>query len=185
MNKVIMGVAAALFLTMGILGAQRSVADGDDEGRGRGRTDVAPVTNASYIEECGSCHMAYQPGLLPARSWRKLMDGLADHFGDSAELEPDQRSRLTQYLVENSADNSSYRRSRKMVRSLRGGEAPIAITKVPYFVRKHDEIPRRMVRDNPKVKSLSNCMACHRRADKGSYSEREIDIPGFGRWEDD
>ncbi len=33
--------------------------------------DVAPVKNALYLEECGACHFAYQPGLLPSRSWKK------------------------------------------------------------------------------------------------------------------
>jgi hypothetical protein len=28
-------------------------------------------------------------------------------------------------------------------------------------------------------------MACHTKADKGSYSEREINIPNYGKWEDD
>ncbi|MDH5218993.1 MAG: diheme cytochrome c, partial [Gammaproteobacteria bacterium] len=48
--------------------------------------DVAVVTDSLYKEECSACHMAYQPGLLPARSWEKMMDNLADHFGENAEL---------------------------------------------------------------------------------------------------
>jgi hypothetical protein len=35
--------------------------------------DVAPVKNALYLEECGACHFAYQPGLLPSRSWKKML----------------------------------------------------------------------------------------------------------------
>jgi len=51
-------------------------------------------------------------------------------------------------------------------------------------VQKHEEVPARLIRDNPKVGSLSNCAACHTRADTGSFSEREIDIPEYGPWKD-
>ena len=37
----------------------------------RPRQDVAPVQSAAYQEECGGCHFAYQPGLLPAASWQR------------------------------------------------------------------------------------------------------------------
>jgi hypothetical protein len=26
-----------------------------------------------YLNECGSCHTAYAPGLLPARSWKRML----------------------------------------------------------------------------------------------------------------
>jgi hypothetical protein len=34
--------------------------------------EVKPVTDKTYRAECGDCHFAYQPGLLPAQSWEKL-----------------------------------------------------------------------------------------------------------------
>jgi hypothetical protein len=49
---------------------------------------VPPVTHAATLKECGECHMAYQPGLLPAASWNRIMDGLADHFGENASVLP-------------------------------------------------------------------------------------------------
>jgi len=145
---------------------------------------VAPVENAEYTEECGSCHMAYPAGLLPAESWRVMMAGLDDHFGDNAELDAPTNRALTDYLVANSADMSSYRRSRKLMRSLPVSMAPLRITDLPYFRHEHDEIPSRLVAKNPDVGSLSNCVACHRRGERGSFSERDIHIPGFGRWDD-
>ncbi len=166
------------------------VAQGDDDddwriGQSWKRTaDVAPINNPDYVEECGDCHMAFSPGLLPARSWKKLMGGLEDHFGDNAELDPDTQTVLTQYLLDNSADSSDYRRSRKVMRSLASNQTPLRITKVPYIQHEHDEIPARMITDNIDVGSLSNCMACHQQADKGSFSERDIAIPGYGSWDD-
>ena len=73
--------------------------------------DVAPVTNKQYQAECSACHMAYPPGLLPARSWQKLMGGLSNHFGDDASLAEQTRQALTEYLVLNAADKSDYRRA--------------------------------------------------------------------------
>jgi len=34
------------------------------------------------------------------------------------------------------------------------------------------------------VKSLLNCISCHKTADKGYYGERNIIIPNFGKWKD-
>lgn len=170
--------AASLLLAAGIVMAD------DDWGWSRRGPDVAPVNNELYLNECGSCHFAYQPGLLPARSWRKLMGSLADHFGENAELDSETQKQLTDYLTMHAAETSNTRRSAKILRSL-GKETPLRITEVPYIHYKHREIPMRLIRDNAKVRSLSNCAACHTRADSGSYAEREIVIPGVGRWEDD
>ena len=159
----------------------------DDEGMSgffKKQKDVAAVTDPAYQEECGSCHFAYQSGLLPARSWEKVMDGLADHFGDNAELDADVQKKLTDYLVINSADKSSYRRSQRLLRSLPADQAPTRITELPYFKHEHREIRPNLITGNKEVGSLSNCQACHRTADTGSYSEREINIPGFGKWDD-
>lgn len=160
--------------------------DGRDERANRSSRapDVAPIANPQYAAECGECHMVYSPELLPERSWRKLMSGLEDHFGDNAELAADTRDQITEYLVANSAEHASSRRPQKILRSLSATDTPLRITETPYMRRKHDEVPDRYIAANDKVRSLSNCSACHRRAENGSFAEREIDIPGVGRWED-
>jgi hypothetical protein len=160
-------------------------ADDDSYSRRGKRADVAPVRNALYAKECGSCHFAYPPGLLPARSWQKLMGNLADHFSDNAELPQEDAVAIADYLVKNAADRSNYRRSVKIADSLTARQTPLRITQVPYIAGKHREIPARLVTGNPKVKSLSQCAACHTKAEAGSFSERDINIPGYGRWEDD
>ena len=41
----------------------------------------------AYTQECASCHTAYPPGLLPAPSWRRLLNNLPRHFGTDASLD--------------------------------------------------------------------------------------------------
>ena len=182
----VMGIALGLIVVSGLV-----LSDDDDHERGEGkslwsksRLDVAPVDNAFYKEECGSCHFPYQPGLLPARSWRKMMTELDNHFSENAELETADAQRLTAYLTENAADTSNYKRSRGMMRSLNKNDVPLRISTTRYFKRKHHELPTRMVKGNPKVRSFSNCELCHTRAAQGSYNEHQVKVPGFPGWED-
>jgi len=147
---------------------------------------VAAVHSQLYRMNCAECHFAYQPGFLPRRSWQALMEisALQDHFGDNAELDASDSRSVLAYLVENAADDADYKRSKKMMRSIRVDETPLRITEVAYFKRKHDDISLRWVTGNSKVKSWSNCLACHSTAETGSFEEDDVLIPGYGRWED-
>lgn len=142
--------------------------------------DVAPVSNDLYAKECGACHFAYPPGLLPTRSWERLTANLSDHFGGNAELAPEDLKALTDYLVNNAADKVASGRSARIAHSIQADQTPLRVTEVPYIKREHQEIPARMITGNPKVKSLSNCSACHTRAEAGSFDEHEVRVPGYG-----
>ena len=148
------------------------------------KNEVAQVDDALYKEECGSCHFPYQPGLLPEASWHKLMKptALEDHFGDNAELDEEDSAHILNILVNNSADKSDYKRSKKIMASLRSDAAPIRIIETPYIRRKHHDIPDKLVKDNPKVKSLSYCDNCHKKADEGNYDDDTVVIPNHGNW---
>ena len=150
----------------------------------RHSTETAMSTNPVYQNECGSCHMAYPPGLLPENAWRKLMSGLDNHFGDNAELDATSRQAITAFLVNNSADQSNTGRSKRFAASGKGDAIPLRISALPYFKREHREIPARLVTGNKDVLSFSNCNACHKKAAQGSFRERDIHIPGHGRWDD-
>jgi len=139
---------------------------------------LAPqVSNPKWKTECGACHMAYPPSLLPERSWRKMMSGLERHFGQDASLDAATVKEITDFLVNNSADRASSRRGSKVMRSLDASDTPLRITETPWFVRKHDEVPTR-VWARPKVRSAANCSACHPGAERGDYSEHGVRIPG-------
>jgi hypothetical protein len=137
------------------------------------------TANKVYQEECGACHLAYPASFLPEKSWNKIMSGLDDHFGESAELDMQTNQVLTSYLAKHSMRKDIFNR---MLRNFPSG-APTRITELPYFIRKHNEIPERMVKNNSEVGSFSQCDKCHRGAATGNFEEDDVSIPGFNGWE--
>lgn len=165
-------------------------ADDDEHSHRNRRADRAPASaplavqratypavgvEATYREECGSCHLAYPPGLLPSTSWGALLQGLDAHFGQNAELDPATRTELGQWLAANAAERGSHRKSAKVLRSL-GGAAPLRLTDVPYLRRKHHEV-RAAVFARPSIGSRANCSACHPGAERWDFDEDTVSIP--------
>ena len=130
---------------------------------------VPPITDNLVQKECGSCHMAFQPAFLPVRSWERIMDGLADHFGEDATLPADQTAAIRTYLTENAGDVKQRGLARKYLRWVEPGAAPLKITENPAFLREHD-FPNQVWMD-PKVVTKSNCLACHVQADQGNFDD--------------
>lgn len=148
--------------------------------------EIVPVDNKQYQAECGSCHFAYQPGLLPTKSWEKLLaaDALSKHFGENAELDKETLTAIFDYATANAADKSFHKRSRKIAQSTATEDAPLRITDVRYIKRKHHEIPEKMIKGNKDVKSLSYCDTCHTQAAKGVFDSDTVKIPNFPDWDD-
>jgi len=147
--------------------------------------ELVPVDNKLYKQECGSCHFAYQPGLLPSKSWQKLLthEALSSHFGEDADLDADTLKAISDYALANAADKSYHKRSRKIAIATAQGEPPLRITEVRYIKRKHHNIPEKMIKGNKEVKSLSNCDACHTQAAEGVFDADTVKIPNFATWE--
>jgi hypothetical protein len=159
---------------------EREGREGRGRSEGRGASGGVPSLLASpagalYAKECGSCHLAYPPGMLPAASWQRMMQGLDRHFGQNAELDPQAQAELTAWLVDNAAESGSDRKSRKILSSL-GGGAPLRISETPYFQRKHDEVSAGVLA-RPSVKTWANCGACHGGAKEWDFSEDRVKIP--------
>ncbi len=112
------------------------------------------------------------------------MHNLENHFGENAELDAQTAADIEAYLGKHAADHDPGRFSRSILRSVRAASTPLRISETAFFKHKHREIPSRMVKDNPKVRSFSNCLSCHRMAEQGSFDEDGVRIPGYGRWED-
>ncbi len=140
--------------------------------------EVLPMpASRLYVEECGSCHTAYAPTYLPARSWRKLMLELDRHFGEDASLAGADRDLLLGQLEQLAGDGPRGvpAITNRNVRTA-SGEPVLRVTEMPFFGYMHDEVPSSIWR-RAKIGGKSNCIACHPRADEGRYFEREIVIP--------
>jgi hypothetical protein len=129
---------------------------------------VPVVDNAVYSEACGgSCHMVSPPGLLPAQSWERVLLSLDDHFGKKIELSRSQTKELFRYLLNNAAGRVDFAVSNAIVLGFSG--VPLRITELPYFQSKHQGVA-----STAKSGSLSDCRACHSRAEQGSFAKKEI-----------
>jgi len=132
--------------------------------------------NAQWRDECGSCHLAFHPSLLPARSWTRLMNEQAQHFGADLGFDAPTSAALLAFMTANSADLKLTEPAFKIGASLNPGESPLRITETPYWVRKHSEITAAEWKQ-PLVKSKANCAACHLDADAGTFEDAAMQMP--------
>lgn len=128
----------------------------------------------AYRDECGDCHYAFHPSLLPAASWSSIMAGLDDHFGEDATLDDATRNTIAAWLTANAAetwDTKAANRFRNV-----SAEQPLRITATRFWDRRHHDIER-AVFERRTVGSKVNCIACHRDADTGLFADQSIAIP--------
>lgn len=182
-HSVLVGGAAVLVAAtaMFIFGSVLSVIGGTAFVRADDDERLAPLTkvDATWQAECSACHMAYPPGLLPWRAWEAMLGSLDDHFGENATLSPAQTAAVAAFLRRNAADVGQNRLSRKLAASASGAAAPVRISTLPYIRREHDEISAATFA-RPEVGGRANCVACHRGAERGDFSEDDVDIPTKG-----
>lgn len=130
--------------------------------------------NATYRAECGGCHWAYHPSLLPRASWASLLGGLEDHFGEDATLGTGEVTEIAAYVERFAAEAWDTEAANRLATT--SSDAPMRITRSPYFVRKHREIDPEVFK-RAGIRSNGNCIACHRDADSGRFDDQAIDIP--------
>lgn len=147
----------SLLLTLGLAGP----AAADDDERGMPR----PVPPA-YSTECGSCHLAFPPGALPAASWKHIMAGLDKHYGSNASLDDATRRQLDTWLQ---AHAGTWKRVAETPPEDR-------ITRSAWFQRKHRHV-RDAVWTHASVKRPANCSACHPGAERGDFDDDHLKIP--------
>jgi hypothetical protein len=120
----------------------------------------------AYTQECAACHLAYPPGLLPARSWQRIMSGLDKHYGTDASLDAAAAQPISAWLI-------AYAGTHK-----RAGESPPddRITRSIWFERKHRKVGA-AVWKLASVKSPANCAACHGGAARGDFDDDNLTVP--------
>jgi cytochrome b len=132
------------------------------------------VADATWKTECGDCHMAFHPTLLPAQSWNEILAHLDDHFGEDASLPAEKVAKISAFLAANSAETSDSFAANRFRRI--SAERPLEITATPFWVRRHGDIAEAVFKAAP-VNSKQNCAACHADAGSGSFAPQAISIP--------
>jgi len=135
--------------------------------------------NLTFEKSCSACHTLYAPGLLPARSWKVMMSGLSNHFGDNAEMEAKNRDEVSAYLQRNAADVVENIYSEQLLLSIKPDESPLRFTDTSYFKLLHDIVHPDMVIGNPDVKSIARCDVCHKETLEGRYNRFAVQIPNY------
>jgi mono/diheme cytochrome c family protein len=135
-------------------------------------TYLPPVTDATVLKECGACHMVFPPQLLPARSWQKLMGDLSSHFGEDASLGAPASEAIATYLADHAADGPQTKGGKRFMAGLSATDAPLRISDTPFWQRAHNELSAAAF-TTATVKSPANCIACHKTAARGEFTESD------------
>lgn len=109
---------------------------------------------AAYRDGCGGCHMPYPPQLLPAKSWERILNGLADHFGTPVDLLAPQSNDIKLFLISGAATG-------KMER-----EDTLRITETAWFRHEHRE---KLGKET--AGSMTDCLTCHPGAIQGEFDD--------------
>lgn len=182
---LIMAISLAVFLAPACAdhdedhGKEHKKESRHEKDRHRDKKPAAPAVPAAaataYAQECGACHHAYYPGLLPARSWEKLLANPGEHFGEQLPLAGAALAEVRAYLVANAADVSGNKRSRKIMQSI-GSGTPLRIGEIAYLRDKHHELSAEVFA-RKSVGGLANCIACHKGASAGDFDDDSAVIP--------
>lgn len=130
--------------------------------------------NPLVADECSACHMLYHPSLMPAQSWETLTAELDNHFREDASLDEESTREIEQWLVANAAESADTKAAHVFPRELHDGT--YGLTNTRFWKRVHQELSD-SVFASPKVRSKSNCAACHQDAESGMFSPFSIEIP--------
>jgi hypothetical protein len=134
----------------------------------------AMLPDETVSAECGACHWAYHPSLLPRSSWAALLADLANHFGEDASLPAEETRTIASFYDRYAAEAWDTEAARRF--AMVSPSEPLRITATPYWTAKHANIAPETFAAAP-VGSGSNCIACHRDADSGRFDDQAIAIP--------
>lgn len=125
-----------------------------------------PVDDIAYMAHCGVCHPAYPPEWLPAAAWQRILDTLADHFGEWVELDAAPRRHVGRFLQGRSRDRSSSPLAVRLRETARSA-GTARITATAYFTAVHREAPLPAVPSGGVA--IAGCHACHIDVEQGNY----------------
>ena len=132
--------------------------------------------NNTWRDSCGGCHGPFHPTLLPARSWTAHLDRPDNHFGLPWQFDAKTLAEIRAFLQQNSAETEMTEAAYRINKSIPADVTPLRITETAFWIEKHGRIDNRTW-SNPAVGSKSNCRACHRDAEYGTYDDAAIRLP--------
>ncbi len=91
------------------------------------------------------------------------------HFGENATLLPKALSPIQAYLDSYAADSQD--ENPRIMRDVGVNVTPLRIVEMPFWIHIHGKQIEQHAFDSPKVKSASNCVACHRDAAMGQFGD--------------
>jgi cytochrome b len=131
----------------------------------------ALATDGQWQHECGSCHLAFHPSLLPARSWQAMLEQ-QDHFGEDLALDAGVAASLSSYARAHSAEHAETAAAWKIASRTPAESAPLRITETPYWKVRHADVTDA---DWQRVKKIE-CAGCHLDAELGTFEPGAIHI---------
>lgn len=162
--------AAALGAGLAYLGAS-GWASGYEAARAR--LKASKPAPSRWRKECGECHVAYAPALLPQRSWERMLREQAEHFGEDLSL----RAETVQALLDEArGDRVRTWAAEKLTASVAPAEAPQRITELRFWKHAHRALPPSAFRP-PVSAGRHDCDACHLDAPSGIFAPRMIQRP--------
>jgi cytochrome b len=168
------GVAIAVLLSALLLAAQYLHASGWMLGYpdARAPENGAPANSRleAWNHECGSCHLAYAPSLLPARSWDAMLEKQDDHFGEDLALSRETVRKLQASTHSPAPSWAAW----KLAGSARSVDPPpMRITDAPFWRHAHRRLSAQEFA-RPPVAGRHDCEACHGDAASGIFAPRMI-----------
>ena len=135
-------------------------------------TQPALGENATWTKECGGCHLAYHPSMLPARSWTKLLQEQHAHFGEDLDLEDESVNRLLGFAAMESAEAHRTTLAWKVDSTTPPSATPLRVTDTGYWKHRHADLSDA---DWTRTKRFA-CDGCHLDAAAGTFLPGAIQV---------
>ncbi len=132
---------------------------------------LSPEKNDLYESRCGTCHFLFRPGLMTSKSWVRIVEESAEHFGKNLSLDQSEKIELLTFLTKNSADEGwldvpdEIGETAVILLEQKMGQnnnAPVRVTQTRYIKEAHNMIDP-TVFDRKAVGGFNNCGGCHER----------------------
>ncbi len=122
-----------------------------------------------YTQQCNVCHLAYPPGMLPAASWKKMLDDMPQHFTAQVMVNIDTQNQISEWLQAHAGTFALVAEEppqHRITQSAWWQKIHIGNSKLPAAVWK-----------KPPVAKGSACVSCHHNAAQSEFNAKAVRVP--------